>query len=153
MTSSAIIQFMLFGCVGATGTVIDVGIYNLLTRPSVGWRRIPASSLSVSGGMVFNFFANWLMVFRPSGNHWLGMAGRYLVITSVSAFILQNLVIYLTTRHWLLPASMAIKTVRIVRLQHRFDDDFVSRNTSKAVAIATGMVWNFCWYKYFVYVV
>ena len=98
-------QFLQFGCVGVGATIIDVGIYNLLTRPAVGWRRIPASSLSVAAGMVFNFFANWLMGFRPSGNHWLKMAGRYLVITSDPAFVLQNLVIYPTTRHWLWPAS------------------------------------------------
>ena len=151
MTLSAIIQFLLFGCVGVTGTVIDVGIYNLLTRPAVGWRRIPASSLSVSAGMVFNFFANWLMVFRPAGNHWWSMAGRYLIITSISAFVLQNLVIHLTTRYWLLPARIAWKTAQWVHLDQRFDADFVSRNTSKALAIATGMFWNFCWYKFFVF--
>ena len=47
-------------------TIIDVGIYNLLKRPAAGWRRIPANMVSVSAGLTFNCFANWLLVLHPA---------------------------------------------------------------------------------------
>ena len=34
---------------------------------------------------------------------------------------------------------------------NRFDDDFVARNTCKVLAVVTGLIWNFVWYKFFVY--
>ena len=144
-------QFLQFGCVGVGATIIDVGIYNLLTRPAVGWRRIPASSLSVAAGMVFNFFANWLLVFHPGANDWLVMAAKYLVTTSFSAFILQNVVIHVATRHWLWPARLASAAICHCGLEQKFSEDFVSRNTAKAMAIGVGLVWNFSWYKFFVF--
>lgn len=144
-------QFIQFGCVGIGATIIDVGIYNLLTRPAIGWRRIPANIVSVTAGMTFNFFANWLLVFHPAGNDWLAMTGKYLIVTTFSAFVLQNLMIHLATNHWLLPTRLASTAVRHCGLEQRFPAEFVSRNTAKALAIGAGLIWNFCWYKFFVF--
>src|SRR5690349_20740723 len=69
------VQFILFCAVGVVTTLIDFTIYNLLTRPSFGWRRIPANILSVTAAMIWSFLANWLIVFQPAGQDWLGRAG------------------------------------------------------------------------------
>jgi hypothetical protein len=33
------------------------------------------------------------------------------------------------------------------------DEDVIVRNTSKGLAVSVGLVWNFCFYKFFVYAV
>ena len=50
-------QFLLFCAVGVITTVVDFAIFNLLTRPAVGWRRIPANIVSVTVAMAWSFLA------------------------------------------------------------------------------------------------
>ena len=144
-------QFLLFCLVGVITTAVDFGIFNLLSRPAVGWRRIPANIVSVTIAMAWSFLANWLIVFEPAGQDWLGRAGRFLVTTAFSAFVLQNVILYVTTYVWKGPVKVALFLVRKLRLNHRLKDDTVSRNTCKSLAVSVGLIWNFCWYKFFVY--
>ena len=144
-------QFLLFCVVGVATTVLDFVVFNLLSRPAVGWRRIPANLVSVATAMTWSFLANWLIVFNPDGHAWLERAGRFLVTTLISAFVLQNVVLYLATDVWKLPVNLALRVVRSLGLHRRLDDDMVSRNTAKAMAVSAGLIWNFCWYKFFVY--
>ena len=128
-------------------TIIDVGIYNLLKRPAAGWRRIPANMVSVSAGLTFNFFANWLLVFHPAGNELAG-DGREASCDHFF-FCLHPPERGDSPRH----PSLAVASEAGVRggLEQKFSEDFVSRNTAKAMAIGVGLVWNFCWYKFFVF--
>ena len=146
-------QFLLFCVVGVITTAVDFGVFNLLTRPAVGWRRIPANIVSVAMAMAWAFFANWFIVFHPDGQEWLGRAGRFLVTTAFSAFVLQNVILYVTTYLWKWPVNVALFLVRQLSLSHRLNDDLVSRNTCKALAVSAGLMWNFCWYKFFVYAI
>lgn len=145
------IQFMLFCAVGVATTVIDFAIFNLLARRGAGWGRIPANIVSVTVAMTWAFLANWLIVFRPSGDDWTGRAGRFLATTAFSAFILQNVILYLATYVWKSPTSAGWALARKLGLDRRFDEDTIARNTCKALAVGTGLIWNFCWYKFFVY--
>ncbi len=144
-------QFLLFCAVGVATTAVDFGVFNLLTRPAVGWRRIPANTVSVAAAMAWSFLANWVIVFQPAGDDWLERAWRFLVTTAFSAFALQNLILYLTTYVWRWPVSLAHGIVRKLHPKHPWDEDTLSRNTCKALAVTGGLVWNFCWYKFFVY--
>jgi putative flippase GtrA len=144
-------QLLLFVVVGVLTTAVDFGIFNLLTRPAVGWRRIPANIVSVTAAMAWSFLANWFFVFQPGGEEWLARAGRFLATTAVSAFVLQNVVLYLTTYVWQWPSRLAVFVVSLLGLNHRLNDDLVARNTCKLCAVGAGLVWNFCWYKFFVY--
>jgi putative flippase GtrA len=145
------IELILFCAVGLATTVIDFFLFNLLTRPVVGWARIPANFVSVSAAMTWSFLANWLLVFHPAGQDWIGRAGRFLAVTAFSAFVLQNLVLYLTTRLWTGPVRAAWFLARQAGLDRRFTEDAIARNTCKALAVTLGLIWNFCWYKFFVY--
>ena len=147
----AIQQFILFCLVGVLTTLIDFVIFNLLTRPAVGWRRIPANIVAVACAMAWSFLANWLLVFHSESQDWLSRAGRFLLITTFSAFILQNGVLYVTTYLWQAPVRVALSAARKLRLEAWLSTDFVSRNTCKTLAVSAGLVWNFCWYKFFVY--
>ena len=146
-------QFLLFCLVGVTTTIVDFAVFNLLTQPAVRWRRIPANIVSVAAAMTWSFLANWFIVFHPNTNQWWPRAGRFLITTAFSAFVLQNLILYLTTYVWNWPARVTVFIVRTLRLSHRLSDDMVSRNTCKAVAVSAGLIWNFCWYKFFVYAI
>ena len=104
-------QFLLFFVVGVLTTVIDFAVFNLLTGRRLGWRRIPANIVSVTIAMVWSFLANWYLVFQPDGDAWLERAGRFLVTTAFSAFVLQNLILYLTTNVWKWPVKITLLSV------------------------------------------
>lgn len=144
-------QFLLFCIIGVTTTAVDFAVFNLLTRPAAGWRRIPANTVSVSTAMAWSFLANWFIVFHPEGHEWLDRAWRFLLTTAFSAFVLQNFILWLTTYVWTAPAVFALFVVRKLSLAARLTDDAISRNTCKALAVSAGLVWNFYWYKNFVY--
>jgi putative flippase GtrA len=144
-------QFMLFCVVGVITTAVDFAIFNLLTCRKVRWPRIPANIVSVTAAMTWSFLANWFLVFRPQGDAWLDRATRFLITTAFSAFVLQNVILYITTYKWRGPTNVALFSVR--KLGLRLNDDLVARNTCKALAVGVGLVWNFLWYKFFVYVV
>src|SRR5215204_923641 len=101
-------QLLLFCIVGVITTAVDFGIYNLLTRRAVGWSRIPANIVSVTIAMTWAFLANLFIVFNPDGHDWLPRAGRFLVTTGFSAFVLQNLVLYITTYVWKWPVNSVL---------------------------------------------
>ena len=149
MTSAK--QFLLFCVVGVITTVIDFALFNLLTGRAFRWRRIPANILSVGVAMTWSFLANWLLVFRPEGSAWLERAGRFVVTTAFSAFVLQNTILYLTTYVWNGPVNLALTVVRKLPVERRFNEDMISRNTCKVLAVSVGVIWNFCFYKFFVY--
>lgn len=146
-------QFLIFCVVGVTTTLVDFGVFNLLTRQPVGLRRIPANTVSVATAMTWSFLANWFIVFHPEGHEWMERAGRFIVTTAFSAFVLQNVILYFTTYLWTGPANAALYVAGKLRLSERLTDDLISRNTCKAIAVSAGLVWNFYWYKFFVYAI
>ena len=103
--------------------------------------------------MTWAFFANWIIVFRPDGNEWLGRAGRFLATTAFSAFVLQNVILYFTTYIWKGPENVARWVLRKLHLEKRSNPDMFSRNICKCLAISVGLIWNFVWYRFFVYAV
>ena len=85
------------------------------------------------------------------GHEWLPRAGRFLITTAFSAFVLQNVILYFTTYVWKGPSNTVLLIVRNLPTKRPPNEDAVSRNTCKVLAVLAGLVWNFCWYKYFVY--
>jgi putative flippase GtrA len=144
-------QFLLFCIVGVIATVVDFGAFNALTGRAARWRRIPANMVSVTLAMAWSFLANWFVVFHPDSHNWLARAGRFLVTTAFSAFVLQNAILYVTTYVWNGPVNLALAWARRLRPNHHLDDDAIARNTCKSLAVSAGLTWNFFWYKYFVY--
>lgn len=145
-------QVILFVIVGVLTTFIDFAIFNALTGRTLGWRRIPANLVSVTAAMLWSFLANWFVVFQPDGNAWLERAGRFLVTTAFSAFVLQSAVLYVTTYVWKWPSNIVLRLARRLAPARHFNDDVITRNTCKVMAVSAGLIWNFSWYKFFVYV-
>lgn len=144
-------QLLLFVGVGVITTAVDFALFNLLTGRPFRWHRISANVVSVAVAMAWSFLANWFLVFQPDGDAWLARAGRFLLTTAFSAFVLQNVVLHLTTSRWRWPSSIALAFARRLWPGHKWNEDMISRNTCKVLAVGAGLVWNFLWYKFFVY--
>ena len=145
------LQFTSFLVVGVLNTLVDFGIYNLLARPPLRWPRIAANCVSVTVAITFSFIANFFFVFRPEEAHLPERGWKFLLVTMFSAYVIQNLVIHLLSRTWPWPVELICRASRCLILTRRFEEDFVRRNTVKLFAVATGLIWNFLWYRYCVF--
>jgi len=144
-------QFGLFLVVGALTTTLDFLVYNLLTRRPVGWGRIPANLVSSTVAMTFSFTVNWHFVFHPAGLAWVIRAVKFLAVTCASSYGLQSLVIHFLSAVWRGQVRLAQALAAALPCARRLRAEFVDKNTVKAAAVAVGSLWNFCWYKWFVY--
>ncbi|MGB1789009.1 MAG: GtrA family protein [Limisphaerales bacterium] len=141
-------QIALFGLVGVANTALDFVIYNLLTRKIP---RIPANICSTSVAMAFSFTANFF-VFQPHTFDAPGQATKFIIVTAVSLYVIQNVVIYLTTNVWMQPVRWANSATHKIQLASGWSEAFVSKNTVKLLATGCSLVWNFLWYRFYVYV-
>ena len=92
-------QITLFGLVGAANTALDFMIYNLLTKKIP---RIPANICSTSLAMAFSFAATFF-VFQPQSFDAPDQATKFIIVTALSLYVIQNLVIHFTTNVWTQP--------------------------------------------------
>lgn len=144
-------QFGGFLVVGALTTGLDFLGYNLLTRRPPGWSRVAASLVSCIVAMGFSFTVNWHFVFHPVGREWLGRAGKFLLVTATSSYLLQSAVIHFLSRTWLGPVRLATALAGGWAPTRSLSADAVARNTVKAAALGVGLLWNFAWYRGWVY--
>lgn len=144
-------QFGGFLAAGALTTALDFLVYNLLARRPPGWGRVPASLVSGTVAMSFSFTVNGLLVFHPASADWLARSLRFLLVTATSSYLLQSLVIHGLSRWWLWPVR-AVQAVagRWAGLRD-LGRDGIARNTVKAAAVGVGLLWNFLWYRGWVY--
>ena len=141
-------QIALFGLVGVANTALDFVIYNLLTRKIP---RIPANICSTSVAMAFSFTANFF-VFQPHTFDAPGLATKFIIVTAVSLYVIQNVVIYLTTNVLMQPVRWATTATRKIQCTSELSEEFISKNTVKLLATGCSLVWNFLWYRFYVYV-
>lgn len=140
-----------FGLVGIINTIIDFGIYNILTGKRFKWSRIKANIVSTTTAMIFSFFANERFVFRAqSGNIWLQALSFYLV-TAFGLYVLQNLIIHFLSKRWQLLPNLAVRIVHALGLKKWLNDEFVRKNTAKLAATAVSLTWNFVLFQYVVF--
>ena len=144
-----------FATVGTAGTIIDFGVFLLLTHRMVGMRRIPANVLSVALAMTFSFVLNRNWVFRnPAGaadQKIITEIVAFLAVTLFSGFVLQNAVL----RCWEIRGGNRSKwwSERIRRTLALSENlgGVCERVFVKGTAVFVGMFWNFFWYRYFVF--
>ena len=144
-------QFGTFLIIGAITTLLDFAVYNLLTRKPLAWRRIPGSLVSCTVAMTFSFTVNWQLVFRPDTAEWINRALRFLLVTSLSSYGLQSVVIFILSNRWRKPVAMAQAVAGKIPVVCSWGAETVDKNVVKGAAVIAGLLWNFLWYKYFVY--
>ena len=101
--------------------------------------------------MSFSFTVNWHVVFHPDAGHWLVRFAKFVAVTCASSYGLQSLVIHWLSLRWRWPIMKATAIVENWPFASRFSGDSVDRNLVKAVAVFVGLIWNFLWYRCFVY--
>ncbi len=150
--TSLVGQFGGFLVVGALTTGLDFAVYNLLTRRPPGWGRVAANVVSCTGAMSFSFTVNGHWVFQPTRSAGvMGQAMRFVLVTAASSYGLQNLVIHGLSRWWRAPVRWVERRARPCRWTRGWSEDVVARNTVKAAAVAAGLLWNFAFYREWVF--
>ena len=144
-------QVLFFCVVGACNTAIDFTIYNLLSRRPFALPRIPSNIVSVAIAMSFSFAVNLLFVFRPETLLWGERMVRFLIVTTFSMYVLQNLVIFWSSRILQVRLRFAVVALRAVPPAKHLTHETVERNLAKILATVCSLVWNFAFYKLYVY--
>lgn len=141
-------QVVLFIVTGVLSTLLDFFLYNRFTRRL---SRVLANICSTSIAMGFSFTVNLVLVFQPEVFRVPERAVKFVLVTAFSLYVVQNVVIYVTSELWLGPVRLACRWARHWAATRGWTEEFVGKNTVKVLATAFSMVWNFFWYKYFVY--
>ncbi len=133
-----------FGAVGILNTGLDFGLYNLLSS-SLGLSLIQANILSTTAAMGFSFVANKKLVFKHHAGSFWRQAAVFLAITAFGLYVIQTGTILLLTDLWVWPVRTAIHLFHWFGLTGH--DNFLIKNTAKAIATALSLSWNYVMYK------
>ena len=145
---SQVVRYLI---VGGLVTLADIVVYNFLTGTRHRMPRIPANIFSTTCGMVLGFALHFALVFHPHEAQVPARLIKYVVTVGCSVYGVQNLVIYGLGEYWRGPARLAQGMARHFEITSDYSDDFIDRMTGKVTAVLAGIVWNFFFFKYFVY--
>ncbi len=144
-------QIGLFIVVGLGSTLVDFAVYNLLTGKPFRWSRIRANLVSTTVAMTFSFTINLLLVFPPDKFSLLNRAIKFALVTACSLYLIQSIVIYVATNVWKWPVAIAVAVAKKTPTSRNWREDVIGRNTVKLLATVFSLVWNFLWYKFYVF--
>lgn len=71
-------NFFLYCAIGCVGASLDFCIFAFLTI-TVGLYHLTANAISISVGIVTNFFLNYFLNFKNKGKLWLRLLSFYLI--------------------------------------------------------------------------
>lgn len=131
-------------------TVIDFLLFKLASQRA-HWNRYAANLFSTSVALVLSLLANESIVFHP--DHFAAGPGtlRFLLITLASAWGIQNAVLFLLARLPVFESLFRRMEAIAARLPGRADTLLNGLGIHKIVAISCGLIWNFCWYRWWVF--
>jgi len=142
-------RFGRFGLVGVINTLIDFGVYNLMSglfRLSL----VQSNIISTTIAMAFSFTANQRLVFKPEGGSVARQGALFIAVTAFGLYVLQTATIKLLTDVWPAPLVLGVSAVHVVGLHGH--DQFLIKNAAKAVATVVSLTWNYVMYKKVVFV-
>ena len=135
-------RFVKFAIVGAIGAVIDFGVMNLL----VAVARTPfviAGTISFICAVISNFTWNRFWTYPESRSKPLvGQLGQFTLVNAAGLLIRIPILKYLE------PAFDQLLTNLSVMTKYH---QFLSHNTTLAIAIGVVMMWNFFVNRYWTY--
>lgn len=137
-----------FGVVGVLNTLIDVTIYNLLSRGTTATAAlVRANFVSTTIAMLFSFFANQIFVFQANRRETVRQALFFFPITAFGLYVLQNGTIFILTTYLTGVVNFGVSFAHLLGLSKFLSDAFIIKNGVKAAAIVVSMVWNYLMYK------
>lgn len=144
-------QMLCFCLVGIINTMLDFVVYNLLTNKAVGWPAIYSNIISLTIGAVFSFLANCFWVFSSPQVSPLLPLLKFASVNLISLYIIQSTILVLVSRVWSVPLVVANALVRNVSFFKRWQNVVLARNIAKLLATLASLLWNFLWYKFYVF--
>lgn len=132
-------RVLRFGTIGIFNTLLDVVIYTLLRRSHLG--IVEANICSTTIALGFSFILNRKYTFYAHGHALHRQLVRFLIITLVALWVLQPIVIYLVDA--LNHSTHILSSFPL--------GSYAKIYVPKLVATAVSLVWNFLWYKNFVF--
>ena len=128
-------RIIKFAVVGGIGTVIDFGIFNLLTQLTT-LAAVPASVVSFSCAVINNFFLNRAWTFKGAQTRSLAMQmGQFALVSIIGLFIRTPI--------------FALLEKSFTSLAEKFLPSFflspivVAHNLALAFSIVIVLIWNF----------
>lgn len=122
-----------FALVGGLNTAIDFGV--LFGLVAIGIDKIPSNFISTSIAFLFSFFANKSYTFKDGSKQTKKQFGLFLIITLFGLWVLQPIVITLSTA-LLVGFKLDASIVLLI---------------GKLLATLVTLVWNYTLYRKFVF--
>ena len=144
-------QIIRFGVVGVASTVIDLLLFNIGVL-YLNYPVLVANVISATLATVFNYLAHSRWTFQTEEdeerkNHLVA----YLLVTTSSIYVIQNLVLYVLTDVWKLPVSQLVNIIQQLNLVP-YSSTALSLMVAKLGSLAVGATWSFVLYRKFVFV-
>lgn len=133
-----------FGLVGILNTLIDFVGYNILSSV-FGLSLVLSNIMSTSVAMMFSFTANKQVVFRKDKGSTPKQAIIFFAVTAFGLYVIQTGVIKLLTDIWLTPISLVLACTHALNIANH--DQFIIKNSAKAIATVLSLTWNYIMYK------
>ncbi|MEP7134707.1 MAG: GtrA family protein [Chloroflexota bacterium] len=137
------VRFLKFATVGAIGSVVDIGIANLLTH-LLDMPLVYAGSISFICAVFSNFILNRYWTYPDSRSrplmHQLGM---FFLVNSIGIAIRIPILHFVEP-----PMARAFESVGHLTMA---TSEFLARNATLVLAIGIVMIWNFFINRYWTY--
>lgn len=137
------VRFLKFATVGALGSLLDIGIANLLTH-LLNMRLVYAGSFSFLCAVFSNFTLNRYWTYPDSRSRpFMHQLGMFFVVNSI------GIAIRIPILHFVEP-FMAQEFESLVHLSHAAAES-LAKNATLLMAIGVVMLWNFFINRYWTY--
>lgn len=136
-------RFVKFAVVGATGSLVDIGVMNLLTQV-FHWPLVLAGSVSFICAVTNNFFGNRYWTYPDSrSRHVAQQLGMFFIVNAI------GIAIRIPILHYLEP-PLARFFESMARLSPQAADA-LAKNATLLIAIGVVMLWNYFINRYWTY--
>ena len=149
--AQAVAQAGKFGLVGLSSTIIDFALLNV-GHTVLGLSLIEANLISTTVAMIFSFSLNRKYVFGAHDGDVWRQGVMFVLVTAFGLYIIQNLIIHALSVTWLGPVHLAIGVVGFIGLGRILSNNVIITNSTKLVATAFSLVWNYIFYKKVVFI-
>lgn len=122
-----------FAIVGGVNTILDFGLLFLFTF--LGVDKIIANYFSTGIALIFSFFANKSFTFKHKGGNAKKQFILFLVITLTGLWILQPLIIWIST----------------TSLEAYLTNEALNLFVAKLIATIASLIWNYLLYSRLVF--
>lgn len=130
-SNNSLYQFILFGLIGGTGLLVNLGLYTFFVLTFLQGHEMIANVLAVSLTILFNWIGNKVLTFKNSDKKAHIEALQFFVSSAIA-----------------LPLNIACLYISRDILGYK---DLISGNISLIVATGIGMVVKFLLYKFWVF--